>query len=88
MVAAAVPDPPEALTQSIAKTKRSLDEGMKLVIHRQKLIKMADRSENGWRVVKEYESDSLAENEEDEKRIAKAEKAAKPQLQRSHLTSH
>ncbi|XP_011405606.1 PREDICTED: uncharacterized protein LOC100639089 [Amphimedon queenslandica] len=49
---------------------------MNLVTHRQKLIKLADRSEHGWRVVKEYESDSLAENEDDEKRIVKAEKAA------------
>uniref|UniRef100_A0A1X7SK46 Uncharacterized protein n=1 Tax=Amphimedon queenslandica TaxID=400682 RepID=A0A1X7SK46_AMPQE len=76
LVAEAVSVPPEALTQSIAKTKKSLDEGMKLVTHCQKLIKMAERSENGWKVVKEYESDSLAENEEDEKRIAKAEKVA------------
>ena len=49
---------------------------MSLVGHRQKLIRLADRSENGWKVVKEYESDSLADNEDDEKRIAKAEKAA------------
>uniref|UniRef100_A0A1X7SKF6 CCHC-type domain-containing protein n=1 Tax=Amphimedon queenslandica TaxID=400682 RepID=A0A1X7SKF6_AMPQE len=76
LVAEAVSVSPEALTQSIAKTKKSLDKGMKQVTHCQKLIKMADRSEIGWKVVKEYESDSLAENEEDEKRIAKAEKAA------------
>ena len=46
---------------------------MNLVTHRQKLIKLADRSEHGWRVVKEYESDSLAKNEDDEKRIMKAQ---------------
>ena len=75
-ITATVPDPPEVLTQAVAKTKRSLDDGMSLVSHRQKLIRLADRSENGWKVVKEYESDSLADNEDDEKRIAKAEKAA------------
>ena len=75
-IPAALPDPPEALTGAMIKAKKSLDEGMALIAHRQKLIKLADRSEHGWKVVKEYESDVLAENEDDEKRIAKAEKAA------------
>ena len=72
-ITAAVPEPTEAFNQSVAKAKRSLEEGMNLVTHRQKLIKLADRSEHWWRVVKEYQSNSLAENEDDEKRIMKAE---------------
>ena len=75
-IPAALPDPLEASTGAMTKAKKSLDEGMALIAHRQKLIKLADRSEHGWKVVKEYESDVLAENEDDEKRIAKAEKAA------------
>ena len=47
-----------------------------LIADRQKLIKIADRSDFGWEVVEEYEEDELAENSGDEKRLAKAEKAA------------
>lgn len=42
---------------------------MKLLAERQKLIKIADRSEYGWGVIVEYTAD-------DEKRLEKAEKAA------------
>ena len=41
-----------------------------------KLIKIADRSANGWGVVAEYTADELADDSEDEKRLEKAEKAA------------
>ena len=41
-----------------------------------KMIKLADRSELGWSVVEEYEADELADNSEDEKKIARAEKEA------------
>ena len=37
-ITATVPDPPEVLTQAVAKAKRSLDDGMSLVGHCQKLI--------------------------------------------------
>ena len=43
---------------------------------RQKLIKIADRSEYGWGVVTEYTADELADGSDDEKRLEKAEKAA------------
>ena len=39
---------------------------------RQKLIKLANRSEYGWRTVEEYEKDDLTKHSDDEKRIAKA----------------
>ena len=40
------------------------------MIHkRQKLIKIADRYKDGWQVVEEYESDELASNSEDEKKL-------------------
>ena len=38
------------------------------------LIKIADRSDNGWGVVAEYTADELAEDSDDEKRLEKAEK--------------
>ena len=34
-------------------------EGRQLIKKRQKLIKLADRSKDGWLVVQEYESDEL-----------------------------
>ena len=43
---------------------------------RQKLIQLADTSELGWRVVTEYETNPIASDSEDEKRIHKAEARA------------
>lgn len=45
---------------------------------RQKIIRLADRSDFGWDLISEYEVDELAVNSRDEKRITKAEKAANP----------
>ena len=39
-------------------------EGRQLIKRRQKLIKLADTSKDGWLVVQEYESDELAFNSE------------------------
>ena len=50
----------------------AVEEGMGLVKNRQKAIRLADRSELGWAVVNEYGEDELAEDSDDEKRIAKA----------------
>ena len=43
---------------------------------RQKLIKIADKSEAGWMAVDEYETDELADDSADEKRIRKAQDKA------------
>ena len=37
-----------------------LENGRKVILKRQKLIRLADREENGWHVVKEYLADDLA----------------------------
>ena len=58
------------------QAKELLQKGMELLGKRQKHIKMADRSENGWAVVQEYEADALADDSDDEKKIEKAERAA------------
>ena len=58
---------------AVEKAKTQLEEGLKLVCERQKLIRMADRSEHGWATVKEYLEDELADNSDDEKRMQKAE---------------
>ena len=43
---------------------------------RQKLIKIADSSEGGWRTVDEYQRNDLAEDSDDEKRLNRAESRA------------
>ena len=58
------------------KISTLVSEGRKLIHKRQKLIKIADRYKDGWQVVEEYESDELASNSEDEKKLKKAKEAA------------
>ncbi|CAH3137444.1 unnamed protein product, partial [Porites lobata] len=41
-----------------------------------KLIRIADKSADGWKVVDEYVSDELVSGSEDEKRLKKAKEAA------------
>ena len=53
-----------------------LDQVLELNKQRQKLIKVADRSSQGWATVKEYVADELADDSGDEKRLKKAEKSA------------
>ena len=57
----------------VAATKKAINEGIELLERRQKLIKLANRSEYGWRTVEEYEKDDLTKHSDDEKRIAKQE---------------
>ena len=66
----------KGIKSPVSKAKQNLKEGKQLLEARQKLIRLADRSEFGWDVVKEYEEDELAEGSDDEKRIQRAEKAA------------
>ncbi|MEW8548152.1 MAG: reverse transcriptase domain-containing protein [Candidatus Thiodiazotropha sp.] len=58
--------------ESTIAAKTRISEGIDILIHRQKLVKLADSSELGWRVVQEYESHPLASDEEDEKRMYRA----------------
>jgi len=59
------------------KVKDKLEEGKKLVYKRQKLIRIADREEDGcWEVVKCYLSDNLADDSEDEKRLLRSRRQA------------
>ena len=47
------------------------------------MIRFADKSPIGWAAVEEYESDDLAENSEDEKKLRAAERLRLPRLSRS-----
>lgn len=57
----------EGSARDIERAKKVLEEGEALINERQKLIKIADRSEHGWATVEEYVTDELADNSDDEK---------------------
>ena len=58
------------------KVKELAVEAQAIIKKRQKLIKIADKSKDGWLVVEEYESDDLASGTDDEKRLKKARSKA------------
>ncbi|VDI20041.1 Hypothetical predicted protein [Mytilus galloprovincialis] len=58
---------------------------MDLIKNRQKLIKLADSSDAGWRVVEEYVTNPLAEDSEDEKKMYKAQSRAESKLKKEKL---
>ena len=57
--------------KDIDQAQANVEEGKKLLIKRQKMIKIADREEDGWVVIK------LASDTEDEKRLNRSRKQAK-----------
>ena len=67
----------QVLLKSAWSRKRALDildSTEKSLKKRQKLIKLADRSQGGWDTVAAYLPDDLASNSEDERRIRQADK--------------
>ena len=66
----------EQETAALKAATEELQEGVKAIHTWQKLIRIADRSELGWQVVKAYESDELASDDEDAKCLEKAQKSA------------
>ena len=67
----------DALDQSrIEKARDTLKEGMDLVLHQIKLVRIADKSEFGWETVNKYETDELASDSEGDKRIYRLERRA------------
>ena len=64
-------------SKEFSKAAGILQEGITELEGRQKLLKIADKSEHGWLTVEEYVGDKdLASDEENAKRIRKAEKQA------------
>ena len=58
---------------AVEKAKADIREGEELVVNGHKLIRIADRSENGWATMQEYVDDELADKSDDEKRLFRAE---------------
>ena len=71
--------------ENIDTAKERITEGMELLRNRQKLIKLADSSEAGWRVVAEYTANPLADDSEDEKRIYKAQSRAESKIKKEKV---
>ena len=62
-----------------AKVEAALGElkkGEESLKRRMRLIKIADRSDHGWKTIEAYEDDELALDSDDQKRLARAEKEA------------
>ena len=67
----------EANAQEDHKKVAYLTDQAKALLHkRQNLIKLADSSEAGWDAVQEYESQDIASDDEDDKKIRNARAAA------------
>ena len=64
--------PRPSTSRAFDRVRKTLDRGRELIAQRQKLIRIADRSEIGWSVVAEYTSDELPDDSEGEKRLEKA----------------
>ena len=60
-----------------------LNEGIHLIDQCQKLILIADRSEYGWKTVGEHLDNELADDEQDAKKMKKAEKEAQRKIAKS-----
>ena len=56
----------------IERCQEKLKEGEAFILKQQKLIRIADREEDAWEVVKCYLSNDLASDSEDEKQLNKA----------------
>ena len=69
-------------TAILKSAKEQLQQGTKAISERQKLIRLADRSDYGWQLVEAYQRDELADNEKDTKKIEEAEKAVELQNRR------
>ena len=65
----------EGSVENPSKVLKYVAEGEQVIKERQKLIKVVDKNREGCLVVQEYESDDLASDSEDEKKLRKAKSA-------------
>lgn len=65
------------------KVHASLEKGEKLLSERQKHILLADKSDFGWSLIREYKRNDLAEDSDDEKKIIRAEARTRTQAKQN-----
>ena len=68
---------------NVRQAREKIAEGIELLTERQKLIKIADSSPIGWKVVAEYEANPIADDSDDEKKIWKAQSRAEKKAKES-----
>ena len=68
--------PPDKDKPIIEKAVKELQEGASSLAERQKLIRFADRAENGWDAVAEYVGNSFADDEDDNKKMDTSDRSA------------
>ena len=73
----------QASSPQVEKALEELKKGEKKLSHRNKLILIADSSEEGWKVVNEYQGWDLADDNDDDKRIRQAEVRASQKRRRA-----
>ena len=71
----------------VDRATANLNAGKTLLLKRLKSIKIADREEYGWAVVRHYESDEIASDTDDEKDISRARRAAAAEVKKRQDSS-
>ncbi|KAK3101126.1 hypothetical protein FSP39_001144 [Pinctada imbricata] len=71
--------------ENFTSARDKIQEGINLLNDRQKLIKIADSSPMGWKVVTEYQANPIADNSDDEKKIHKAQTRAEKKAKEARI---
>ena len=72
---------------TLEKVKKELEEGASALVERQKHIRIADQSEHSWETVAVYIGSDVATNEDDARRIEKAEKTVEQRVSKRKQTA-
>jgi hypothetical protein len=71
--------------EDLDKVHQLLREGNEAIEARNKLVKLADKSEGGWATVSEYVDNDLADNSDDDKKIRRAETSVRGSKKRKRV---